>query len=329
MIKRLTIGLSALVFWACSSETENILPRNNFKVQGYYVTTSDVIPNDNHAFMAARALLEIQRWYQTATGGLTFELLDEENIVVPYMADQASSFYEEDWWSLLLNEMKNKDLPVESPGTIVLVWIEGVDQLSPEAFALGATICDGDCGAALMPVTAVVDESGGVQADLGSAIHEIGHTLGLHHPVELKDLPVSAEDSTLLYSVMTQANIRLSTNNLEYGFLTNEKETLKNNPFLKPSVDIYQTYWNTRIINYPVTGSLPVVDFQSEKLSSTELKFSAQTEAGLYYWYFGDGTTSNEQSPIHSFGSGIYNVTLMVTSPNNMSARISRFVEVP
>jgi hypothetical protein len=302
---------------------------NDYKVHTYYVVPADKNIVDLNINKVWTTTFEMQRWYQTATGGLTFEILDEENILEVYFADQTSTFYADDWWGLLLNEMNDKGLPIEARGTINMIWIEGIGQISDDALALGATMCEGECGAALMPVNGIFTGSW-IPTDLGPVFHEMGHTLGLAHPLEYEDLPVSAADSALLQSVMCQGDIRAGTTSAEHGFLTNEKEQLKNNSFLKPEVPLFQKYWTTNIINYPVTGQAPEVNFAFEFAAANIVQFSVSAPAGsMYYWYFGDGSTSNEKSPSHGFASGLYNVTLMVTTPNNMATRVSQFLEVP
>ena len=301
---------------------------NDYKAHTFYVVPANKNFSEFNINRVAAITYEMQRWYQTATGGLTFEILDEENLIEVYFADQPTSYYEDDWWSLLLNEMKDKGLFVETKGTIAMVWIEGIDQIRDDALALGATMCDNNCGAALLPINSILTGDW-IPIDMGPALHEMGHTLGLSHPLEKNDLPVSAADSAILQSLMCQGDIRLGTNSYEHGFLTTEKEILKNNPFLKPDVPIYQKFWTTNIINYPVTGEVPDIAFSYEVPSLNSVRFSVSAPAGsLYYWYFGDGSTSNEKEPIHSYSSGLYSVTLMVTSPNNMSSRVSQYVEV-
>ena len=99
---------------------------------------------------------------------------------------------------------------------------------------------------------------------------------------------------------------------------------------MKANIFTYQDIWTTRIINYPELGEVPVPEIEYTILPSAVVQFSANVEDGLfYYWYFGDGYVSTEQNPVHSYGNyGLYNVTLMVTSENFMSARTSEFINL-
>lgn len=331
MQKILAIGIiSIMLVTGCSPPVEDAQPLNDFKVHAYYVIPADKNFDQDNATRVWRALLEMQRWYQTATGGLTFELLDEENLMEVYVTDNPASFYEDDWWNLLLEEMKARGEPIQSKGTIAIIWIEGISQISDNATALGGTSCEGLCGAALLPISTIIAPTW-PPVDLGISLHEMGHTFGLNHPVEISDLPLPPEEELILYSVMNQATVRMGKTNDEHGFLTNEKATLINSPFLKREVAGYQDYWQTNIINFPVTGAIPdpeiVVDIQGGRTVSFRTNID---DALLYYWYFSDGTISNQASPVHEFAiSGLYNVTLMVTDKNFMAKRVSKFVQIP
>ncbi len=328
MQKTYTFFLPILtLFIGCTTSIDPELI-NDFEVHTYYVVPTDKSFSQNNANRVVSAIFEMQRWYQTATGGLTFEMLDEENIIEVYFTDKPSTFYEDDWWNLLLTEMKDKGQPIESPGTIAMIWVEGINQISPTASAIGGTSCNGQCGAAILPMITILGQTW-PPVDMGVSFHEMGHTLGLSHPVEEEDLPLPAQDMPILYSVMAQAEIRAGKTNNEHGFLTSEKSILANNPFMKKNVSVYQDFWQTNIINYPVTGPVPdpAINFQA---SGRTVSFSTIINgAKLYYWYFSDGTTSNEESPTHEFQfAGLYNVTLMVTNQNYMAARVSQFVQI-
>lgn len=323
------LAISLLMITGCEPIPVEEPLRNDFKVHTYYVVPADMNFSQDNANRVWRAIFEMQRWYQTATGGLTFELLDEENIMEVYFADRESAYYEEDWWNLLLTEMEDKGQPIQSPGTIAMIWIEGITQINETAVALGGHSCDGECGAALMPVQTIITQTW-PPADMGIALHEMGHTLGLSHPVEEADLPLPAEDQLILASVMCQANIRTGSTNLEHGFLTYEKGKLADSPFLKPDIVLYQDFWQTMIINYPVTGPVPEPEVEYQLLNTRTASFSTNITGALrYYWHFGDGTTSSEVSPTHQFNtSNWYNVTLLVTDKNQMANRVSKFVQI-
>ena len=49
----------------------------------------------------------------------------------------------------------------------------------------------------------------------------------------------------------------------------------------------------------------------------------------IYKWNFGDGSESDEQSPVHKYeSSGSYNVTLVVTDPSNVSSYATREINI-
>jgi hypothetical protein len=305
------------------------VPINDFKVHGYYIVPAGGDYYEENATRVLRAMLETQRWFQVATGGLTFEFLDEIGIYSIYVTDHPIEYYQEDWWGLLLSEMREKGHPVESSGTILMMWVEGLTSISDEAYALGGWSCEGTCGAAILPISSVQAPTL-VSPDLGAVFHELGHALQLEHPVEESDLPLNPDEEDVLYSVMCQGNIRAGTSNSDHGFLTTEKSALSKNPFMKEGIELRQDIWTTRIINYPVLGPEPEPIIQFEIVNSTTVKFSSNIENGIYYyWYFGDGSTSFEKEPTHTYRLGaFYNVTLMVTTDDFMAARTNQFVNV-
>jgi len=66
-----------------------------------------------------------------------------------------------------------------------------------------------------------------------------------------------------------------------------------------------------------------------------EVQFTDQSQGGnnhtiiKWEWDFGDGTTSNEQNPVHSYDSaGEYNVSLTVTNDCGRSATSTQCIKV-
>ncbi len=323
------VVFSLVVFAGCSPEEDQV-PLNDYKLQAYYVVPADIPYAEDHALRVFRTILEMRNWYQAATGGLSFEFLDEEKIIEVYEADQDVAYYDGNWWELLLNEMKGKGLPVESPGTIAIIWIDGINNISTTATAQGGTGCGGDCGAAMLPIRTVLTTTT-PPADMGIMLHELGHTLGLTHPVEEADLPLPPEKEPMLYSVMNQTNVRAGDISAQHGFLTTEKKILYGNPFMKQVTVAFQDFWQVNIINYPVTGPVPEPQIVVDDIRFKTVTFRTNIDDGLlYYWDFGDGTTSNEPSPTHTYNAkGLYNVTLSVTSKDFMTGRISQFLQLP
>ena len=60
----------------------------------------------------------------------------------------------------------------------------------------------------------------------------------------------------------------------------------------------------------------------TQNIAPLTISFSntSQGESLTYLWNFGDGTTSVEENPTHTFGGiGTYTITLTVTDTNNCS----------
>ncbi len=79
--------------------------------------------------------------------------------------------------------------------------------------------------------------------------------------------------------------------------------------------DNYQFPSDVKEGSEPNASFLFVVDFLDVHFTNTSI------DAESYYWDFGDGTSSTEQSPIHTYSSaGTYTVTLKVNSPAGYSS---------
>ena len=333
MKKYLVVVLGVVLFSCCFIVEPPVIetpePANDYKVHAIYVLPSDQQFIEDHDIRIWRAMYAAQNWFQVATGGLTFEFLDEDRVRQHYRADQPIEYYKEDWWNLLLEEMQSKGYPVQTRGTITLLFVEGISDVGGDEVALGGWSCEGECGAAILPISTLIAPTR-LPVDMGTVFHEMGHALGLTHPVEQTDLPLSTEEEQMLYSVMCQADLRAGTSNTDHGFLTSEKAALAKNPFMKENVFTYQDIWSSKIINYPELGGVPSPEISYEILPNAVVRFSTNIDDGLlYYWYFGDGTVSTEKNPEHTFSTyGLYNVTLMVTSEQYMAARTSAYINL-
>lgn len=331
-MSRIITVLTFFLFSGCISidpPFEDPLPENDFKVHPIYVIPADQQYVDDHANRVWRGIFDAQKWFQMATGGLTFEFLDEENYFEVYVTDHPVEYYEDDWWNLLLEELAEKRYPVQSKGTVLLLWIEGITDVGGNELALGGWSCDGDCGAAILPISTLVAPTR-LPVDMGPIYHELGHAFGLTHPVEQADLPLDPEEEPILYSVMCQSDIRAGVSSTDHGFLTSEKAALMKNGFMKESVFTNTRMGTSRIINYPVLGEMPVPEISYEILPNAVVRFSANIDDGLlYYWNFGDNLTSTDPSPTHAYSSySLFNVTLMVTSKEYMSATTSTYINL-
>jgi len=83
-------------------------------------------------------------------------------------------------------------------------------------------------------------------------------------------------------------------------------------------------YWRFVLVHYdnpadepPIPGPAPSLDFSIELNGLNLTCTNNTTNATSYEWDFGDGQTSTEQSPIHTYlTEGAYNVTLKATNAN-------------
>ena len=76
----------------------------------------------------------------------------------------------------------------------------------------------------------------------------------------------------------------------------------------------------------------PSVGFSSTQSETNYLEYTftnSSTGATTYEWDFGDGNTSTEESPTHVYAiHNIYTVTLTATNDNNLSASLSRTIDI-
>ncbi len=296
----------------------------------FYVVPSNVSFNQNVLERIVQATLDLQAWYQVASGGLTWELAFQE-VVRVYHAKQTREFYRDNgnWWGSLLGEMANEGLPIWSPGMVTAIWAHGAGW-----WAGGAQGCGVDCGVALLGVEIFPEfndpafsggecPSGqGVVAwpctPVGAYAHELGHTFGLIHPA---DDPATA--AVAGHSVMqTHWNYPDFAPESErpWGFLTNERTSIRSNPFMHTDIELAQTHQDANIaVNLPQNGATPAVDFDAQ-ISGNQVAFTNNTQgATLHYWTFGDESASNEINPIHTYqNDGLYTVTLRASSDQSM-----------
>jgi len=318
-----------LVFSQCSNEDNVPAKFGNFDVAFYYVVPADEDPNSFSISNIDRYAYRMQSWYQHATGGITFKLSPDESgeIVKTYQARHEKEFYQDDWWNLLIEEMRAAGLAVNQTGTIASIWVEGVDFLEDGVKGLGQELCEGRCGVAMMGVQRMFGP--GQQNNIIIPIHELGHAFGLFHPIESAGAQVDGTAFTLLSSVMTPYLLITNPVISQLGLLTWEKEILYANPFLKKDLQVSQELTQHRILNYPVTDSLPTTNFGAQ-ITGREIQILDSTaNVAHYFWDFGDGHTSNLSNPSHTYElPARYFIRLKATSPGFMTARGFKIVEI-
>ena len=281
------------------------------------------------------ATLDIQAWYQCATGGLTWQLAFPE-VVHVYFADQTREFYRDngDWWGSLLGEMGSKGLPIWSPGTVTAIWARGAG-----FWAGAAQGCGEECGTALLGVEAFPEfnnpDWSGAQCPDGAGVaawpctpegafaHELGHTLGLLHPFD-----VPATSAVAFHSIMqTHWNYPnfAPASESPWGFLTLERQTVHVNPFMYLNINLFQSHPGCDVVNLPDNGPVPTAAFELSNQGLSVSTVNNSVGATLYYWTFGDGTPSNDLAPMHIYAQpGTYTVGLRASGDDSMMALAER-----
>ena len=84
------------------------------------------------------------------------------------------------------------------------------------------------------------------------------------------------------------------------------------------SLEVVTASGNTYTIerpNYVTVGLAPTADFDADIIGEIATFTNNSTGGGTYSWDFGDGNTSNEENPSHSYGAiGLYTVTLSIVN---------------
>jgi PKD repeat protein len=82
---------------------------------------------------------------------------------------------------------------------------------------------------------------------------------------------------------------------------------------------------NEGISSVVVSGPKPTAAFTNNSGSLTIAFTNSSTNGDTYYWKFGDGTTSTEASPVHTYSlSGYYTVTLKTNSAAGYSSTVTK-----
>jgi hypothetical protein len=299
----------------------------------YYAVPSDVPFDQDVLDTLKSASRDIRAWYQIASGGVTWQFTSPK-VVEVYAAQKPRRYYLDNgnWWASLPAEMGRAGLPIQSPGTVTAIWAHGAGW-----WAGAIQSCDVDCGLALLGVELFPQFndpafSGGNCPDpdglggeafpctpRGAFAHELGHTLGLPHPVD-----VPATRDVAFHSIMqTHWNYpdQAAPAERPWGFLRDERQALRANSFMHKNVSLAQPFTDVEIVNLTASGKAPSVKLSS-KATKGGMRFTNRTTgANLYYWTFGDGRVSNATSPVHAYPvGGTYTATLWASSPTSMMA---------
>lgn len=86
-------------------------------------------------------------------------------------------------------------------------------------------------------------------------------------------------------------------------------------------------YWRFVLVHYdnpadepPIPGPAPVLGFSVALSGMTLTCTNTTTDATSYLWDFGDGQTSTEEAPVHTYVTeGAYTVSLTATNPNGFA----------
>ena len=313
--------------------------RDGHKLAVYYVIPSDLTYEPALFDRLVTASLDIQSWYQCATGGLTWTF-DYPEIVRVYYALQTHDYYKAngDWWGSLLPEMEARGYPIWETGTVTALLARGAGW-----WAGAAQWCSGQCGVVLLGVESFPEFNdpaysggecpGGQGVDAwpctpeGAYAHELGHTVGLLHPIDNPPTAAYAYHS-IMQSHWNYPDWAGPTES-PWGFLTPERATIQTNPFLTAGIDLRQTHEGCDIVNLPPNGPAPTAQY-SFSVTGLDVQFTNLSVGAVrYYWSFGDSTTSNEVNPVHTFDApNVYTVRLRCSAANAVMAMYQMTVDV-
>lgn len=316
-----------------SEDTDNpITPFSGTgKVVVYYVVPADASYQEEEYQSVRNISRSLQGWYKANTGGVTYTFA-EKDTVITYYAQRPSGFYKADWWNKLLTEMRAQGQPIFREGSVASIWVKTNNN---EGLLLGAQDENNKSGVAMAAIENIPQFnntcSGKSGPDAypcvpyGVMAHSLGHAFGLVHPYDVEETKDVA-----LHSVMqTYWNLDAAEPTTSpWGLLAPERLHLRNNPYFMSGITTKALY-EPNIVNLPATTPAPEVQVDYTK-DGLQVAFSSEnTQGELFYWYFGDGTTSTEPNPTHVYAqNGTYTVQLFVSCGASMMAENSFTIEV-
>ncbi|MGE3544201.1 MAG: M43 family zinc metalloprotease, partial [Kofleriaceae bacterium] len=182
----------------------------------------------------------------------------------------------------------------------------------------------------------------GGQYNLGrTATHEVGHYLGLLHtfqsgcgdtgaPYLTGDLVADTQpESEASYGCTAAASTCGGGMNPIDNYMDYSDDACMKRFTPEQANRLRCSLFNYRTVNTaPLASFSAVVEKQQVTFTnaSTDLESAAQLS---YLWTFGDGTTSSEPSPAHTFSApGMYEVTLEVTDPGSGNATTTQTIRI-
>lgn len=134
-----------------------------------------------------------------------------------------------------------------------------------------------------------------------------------------------------LQKVATDKEVIVPQDNITFNVISlydGEVDTLIVEAAMKDDQGTQTAYWRFVLMHYddpsaepPIPGPPPVASFTYVLDGLTVTFTNTSTNGDTYLWDFGDGNTSTEENPVHTYAdNGLYTVTLTASNPNGESS---------